>query len=80
MERLDVRELHNVKRQRDLRDVLRGAMAVAGVTAGLFFVWLAFTLDFDPTMTLAAGFLKVLAFVFGVSLAIAGVSFALIKS
>lgn len=83
MERLDVRNIHEVRKQRNLREAFNGSVAVAAVTAGMFFVWLSFAVAVDGGGLIGEsvlnGFLRVLSFVFGVSVAIAGVSSAFIK-
>ena len=78
-----VRESREKKRQQGLRGAFKGSVAVAGVVAGVFFVWLAFAVtasidgSSEPLISL---FLRVLSFVFGGAIATACVSFAYMKS
>ncbi|MEO7588906.1 MAG: hypothetical protein ABIS84_12860 [Arachnia sp.] len=72
-----------VKTQRTLRDVFKGSVAVVGVTAGLFSLWLASATKDNgdgTTALLLENFVQVLSCVFDVAIAVAAVSFACLKS
>ncbi len=72
MAALNVRDVHEAKKQQNLRYLHNSAMAMAGLIAGLFFVWMSFTSDMG-------GFPQAMAFVFGVSIAVAAVTSGYLK-
>lgn len=73
MDRTETRAIAETRKQRQLREAFKFSVVLAGLTAGVFFVWLAFAAEMD-------GFLATLSCVFGAAIAAACVIFAYMKA